>query len=76
MPCIKTLEPLLAITCNIPRVPDQNGVSRIYNMIEINPSGPEPSILFSITNDANEGSLCNMSRSVTFQLSRFCSFSF
>ena len=26
------------------RVPDQNGVSRLYNMLEIHHSGPEPSI--------------------------------
>ena len=35
--------PLTDVTC-ISRVPDQNSVSRLYNMLEIYHSGPEPSI--------------------------------
>ena len=27
------------------RIPDQNGISQLYNMLEIHHSGPEPSIL-------------------------------
>ena len=34
------------ITCVISRVPDQNGISRLYSMLEIHHSGREPLILY------------------------------
>ena len=33
---------------NISTVPDQSGISRLYNMLEIYYSGPEPSISNSV----------------------------
>ena len=37
---------------DISRVPDENGVSRLYNMLEIHHSGPEPS-KFCLSNSSD-----------------------
>ena len=45
----------------ITRVPDHNGISRLYNMLEIYHSGPEPSINFDkicVKYDPGSGHLC------------------
>ena len=36
------------------RVPDQNGISQLYNMLEIYHSGLEPSILFCMFTEYDE----------------------
>ena len=44
--CPETCLQYMQVKATISRVPDQNGVSQLYNMLEIHHSIPEPSIYY------------------------------
>ena len=44
IPCLDVFFCLYQCMYNISKVPDQNGISRLYIMLEIYYSGPEPSV--------------------------------